>query len=76
MPITATALRADVYRILDEALASGEPVEVTRGNRTLRIVPDDPATSTRLGRVRTQPQALLVDPDSLVHLDWSGEWRP
>ena len=76
MPITATALRADVYRILDQVLASGEPIEVTRGNRTLKIVPDEPATSTRLGRVRTRPEALLVDPESIVHLDWSGEWRP
>lgn len=75
MAITASALRADVYRILDEVLETGRPVEIQRGGQRLLIVPAD-APSSRLARV--QPLAGLVtgDPDDLVHLDWSTTWRP
>jgi len=74
MAITASKLRENVYRILDEVLATGQPVEIIRGGRTLRIVPDEVPTS-RLERVRTLG-AIYGDPDDLVHVDWSNEWRP
>lgn len=76
MEVTASALRQDVYRILDRVLATGEPVEIRRRGRTLRIVAADEPPPSRLARVRTQPDAIAGDPDELVHLDWSDEWRP
>lgn len=75
MAITASKLRADVYRILDEVLATGQPVEIRRGGRTLLIVSADASTS-RLARLRPRPDLVVGDPDDLVHVDWSGEWQP
>lgn len=75
MAITASKLRQDVYRILDEALATGNSVEIERKGRRLRIVPDEPPPS-RLAAMETRPDLIIGDPDDLVHIDWSGEWRP
>ncbi|MGL5865444.1 MAG: type II toxin-antitoxin system Phd/YefM family antitoxin [Dermatophilaceae bacterium] len=73
MIVTASALRQNVYRILDEVLATGEPVEIERHGRRLRIVPDEP--TDRLGRLVRRPDIVVGDSEDFVHLDWSGEWR-
>ena len=41
-PITATELRSNVYRILDEILETGVVQEVIRGGSKLLIVPATP----------------------------------
>jgi hypothetical protein len=72
--LTASQLRADVYRVLDRVLESGIPAEIERKGRVLRIVPD--AMPSRLARLIERPTFITGDPDDLVHLDWSEEWRP
>lgn len=74
MTITASELRQNVYRLLDEVLASGVPLEVERSGRRLRIVPVDPPP--KLSRLSPHPGTIVGDPEDLVHVDWSGEWRP
>ena len=74
MPITASKLRDNVYRILDEVLDTGAPVEIERRGRRLRIVPAEPAA--KLSRLPRRPRFLKVKPERLVELDWSHEWRP
>ena len=74
MAITASRLRANVYKVLDEVLDTGTPVEIERRGRRLRIVPAE--SRGRLDRLVRRPGYLKVDPESLVHLDWSDEWRP
>ncbi len=73
MPISASRLRQDIYRILDEILATGEPVEIERKGRRLKIVPAD-----RPGRLERMPRRdyLTGDPEEIVEIDWSAEWRP
>ena len=44
MILTASKLREDIYRVLDHVLATGEPVEIERNGRRLRIVADEPPT--------------------------------
>lgn len=76
--LTASKLRADVYHILDQVLDTGIPVEIERRGRQLRIVPTEGAitrTSGRLVRLKTR-RYLRCDPEVLVHIDWSREWRP
>lgn len=72
--ITASELRQNVYRLLDEVLRTGKPLEIERGGRRLRIVPVD--APAKLARLEPHPGTIIGDPDELVHLDWSGEWRP
>lgn len=75
MSVTASTLRANIYRILDEVLETGRPVEIERRGRRLRIVavaPDEP----RLSALEAHPEYVVGDPEDLVDVDWSAEWRP
>lgn len=73
MPLTASKLRENIYRILDQVLETGVPVEIRRKGQTLKIVPAEP--SSKLARLRTRDY-LVGDPEAIVHMDWSDEWRP
>src|ERR1035438_4109741 len=42
MRVTASKLRENVYKILDEAIETGVPVEIVRKGVVLRIVPEQP----------------------------------
>ena len=72
MPISASKLRQDIYRILDRVLATGEPIVIERKGHRLKIIPAD-----RPGRLdRLDERAYLkVDPEEIVEIDWSSEWR-
>lgn len=74
MAVTPSQLRADIYRLLDEVLETGVPLEVERGGRTLQIVAKD--RGRKLDRLAHRPEVIVGDPEDLVHLDWSAEWRP
>jgi antitoxin (DNA-binding transcriptional repressor) of toxin-antitoxin stability system len=73
MKLSASRLRQDIYRILDEVLSTGVPVDIERRGRLLRIVPVEPPD--RLRELPERPY-LRTDPQDIVHVDWSGEWRP
>ena len=76
MVVTASQLRADIYRLLDHVIETGEAIEIDRRGRRLQIVAVvDPAPS-RLAAVRPVADLIVGDPDDLVHIDWSVEWRP
>lgn len=71
--MTASKLRQDIYRILDRILETGLPVEIERRGRLLRIEPVEP--TGKLANLKLRDY-LLTDPDDIVHIDWSIEWRP
>lgn len=73
MILTASKLRDDIYRVLDHVLATGEPVEIERNGRRLRIVADEPPS--RMSRLVRRDDVVTGDSDDLVQLDWSGEWQ-
>lgn len=72
MQLSASKLRENIYRILDQVLETGEPVEIKRKGKIVRIVAAEPPD--RLGRLEKRDY-MNVDPEDLVHLDWSSEWR-
>lgn len=74
--ITASKLREDIYRILDEILETGRPVEIERRGKILKIAPEDRPTKSKLESLQEHPGAIVGDPQEIVHLDWSEEWRP
>ncbi|MCE9622669.1 MAG: type II toxin-antitoxin system Phd/YefM family antitoxin [Actinomycetia bacterium] len=73
MTITASKLRENIYRVLDQVLATGEPVEIERNGRRLLIVAD--AQPTRLSRLVNRSDVVVGDSDDFIHLDWSSEWH-
>ncbi len=72
-PVTPSQLRQDVYRLIDAVLETGEPLEVTRNGRRLRLVLDEPGPD-RLAAIQVNPDVIAGDPDELVSMDWSSEW--
>lgn len=79
-PISASQLRQDIYRLLDEVLETGEPLEIERAGRRLLVVPapaDLRVTSrARLAGLRPHPDAVAGDPADLVDVGWADAWRP
>jgi antitoxin (DNA-binding transcriptional repressor) of toxin-antitoxin stability system len=72
--VTATELRQQIYKLLDEVLESGEPLEVVRKGRRLRVIADEAVDP--LGRITPIPGLIVGDPERLADLDWSDEWDP
>lgn len=69
--VTATELRTNVYQLLDEVLNSGSPIEVKRGDRTLRILPVE--KPDKLQYLVHRPDVIRGDPGDLVTLSWEEE---
>ena len=49
--VTPTQLRKNIYNLLDEVLDTGIPIEIKKGDRKLRIVPEE-----KMGDVMTDLQ--------------------
>ena len=74
MPISASQLRANVYRLLDEVLATGQPLEIKRNGKILVIAPKEEVSFW--DRLPRREGAIVGDPNDLIHIDWSSEWNP
>lgn len=75
--MTATKLRSELYRVLDQVLESGEPVEVVRRKGTIVIRPTVAARAARKkARSPANPNLVVGSPDDLVHFDWATHWKP
>ena len=69
--ITPTELRSNIYKILDEILNSGTPLEINKGGRRLRIIPV--AKSNKLRNLVSRPHAIVGNPDELSDISWEKE---
>jgi hypothetical protein len=72
MPVNASTLRSNIYRLLDNVLETGKPLYIERKGRRLVVIPDKPVS--KLGRL-VKRDCIKGDPQSLVHMDWSEEWH-
>lgn len=71
--MTVSELRQNIYQLLDQVLDSGVPLEIERKGRKLRIVSEPP--HDKLDNLKRR-DCLVGDPEDIVHMDWSQEWRP
>lgn len=72
-PLSPTELRNNIYKLLDQVLDSGVPVEVRRRNRTLKIIPVDPVD--KLGKFTEKRDIINGKPEGIVHMNWEKEIR-
>ena len=70
--MSAYKLKQDLYRVLDAVLSEGNPIEIERKGRILKIVPDE--STSKLKRLEPH-DAIVGEPESIIDLDWSGEWQ-
>ena len=77
MALTASKLRANVYRLLDQVLETGEPLEIERNGKLLIIAPKQAREEGSIwDRLPRREGFIVGDPDELIHIDWSSEWNP
>jgi hypothetical protein len=73
--VTASELRADVFNLLDQALATGEAFEVAWRGQRLRVEP--PRRTAWLDRLPRREGVVVGDPAALVRVDglfaWDGQ---
>ena len=73
--LTASQLRQNIYRILDEVIETGRPVEIERKGSVVRIEPERQDKSL-FETLTPHPGSIVGDSEDLVHIDWSQEWKP
>ncbi|MEO6401873.1 MAG: type II toxin-antitoxin system Phd/YefM family antitoxin [Vicinamibacteria bacterium] len=71
--VLASTLRANIYKMLDHVIETGQPILVKRGDRAVRILPVE-----RPSRLKQLPRRRIVSghAESLVSVDWSKNWKP
>jgi len=71
MQVTASKLRENVYRILDEAIETGVPVEIVRKGNVVRLVPEKRVS--KLARLKKR-KIFSGKVEDIIGMDWSKEW--
>ena len=72
MIVTPSTLRQNIYRLLDQVIETGIPIEVKRKGIILKIIP-----SKKKDKLENLKERNIIncEPDELVHIDWSSEWK-
>lgn len=58
-------------RVLEQILTTDTPIQFEFKGKTLAITLVEP--EGKLARLEPHPDCLVGDPETIVHLDWSGE---
>jgi len=69
--VTLTALRQQLFKIVDKVIQTGIPVEIERHGHRLKIVLDDPPR--KLANLRSH-NAIVGDANDLVDLE-TDQWQ-
>jgi prevent-host-death family protein len=69
--VTPTELRANIYKLLEEVLDTGIPLEINKGNKRLRIVPV--VQGQKLQNLIYRADVIQGDPEDLVTISWEKE---
>jgi hypothetical protein len=64
----------EILRVLDKVAKDGVPVEIERKGKRLLISPAEKRRD--LNRLEEHPDFIVGNPDDLVHIDWSADWKP
>ena len=73
MTITPSKLRENLYNLLDQVLESGEPLDIKRKGRILRIIPEKKVS--KLEKIKAKKITNASD-EELINSPWEGEWKP
>ncbi|MEZ4593519.1 MAG: type II toxin-antitoxin system Phd/YefM family antitoxin [Chloroflexota bacterium] len=69
--VTPTELRANIYKLLEEVLDTGIPLEINKGSKRLRIVPVE--QGQKLQNLIPRSDVIQGDPEDLVTISWEKE---
>lgn len=66
--------KREILGLLDKVIKTGVPVEIERNGKRLLISPAEKRRD--LDCLEEHPGFIFGNPDDLVHVDWSAEWKP
>jgi hypothetical protein len=69
-----TNIQKDILGILDKVVKTGVPMEIERKGKRLLISPAE--KHRNLDCLEDHPDFIIGNPDNLVHIDWTAEWKP
>ena len=72
-PLSVTALRQNLFKVADQVLETGVPVEIERHGKTLLLIPAEPVS--KLANLPRR-HAIIGDPEDLVDLQVSVWHEP
>ena len=67
-------IQNDIFQLLDKVIETGVPVEIERKGKRLLISPAEKRRD--LDSLEEHPEFMVGNPDDLVHIDWSADWKP
>lgn len=73
MKLNIINVRANLYKIIDQVIETGTPVEIERKGQTVKIIPLKKCG--KLANLRPHPGTIMGNPEDLVHMDWSDYWK-
>ncbi len=75
MIMSASKLRENIYKILDQALITGESIEIQRNGKILKIVPPkEDKKKSKLANLKKH-QCIVGHSHDLSQSDWMKEWE-
>ncbi len=77
-PVSMSDFAANLNELLEKVLHTGEPLEVDFKGEKLIIhtkKPEIKKISDKFARLKSHPDCLTVNPEDIVHMDWTGEWN-
>ena len=69
--VSATQLRGNIFKLLDDVLHSGVPIEIVKNGKKLRIVPVE--KESKIDNLIPRPDVIKGNPKDLVEISWEGE---
>jgi len=69
--MSLTSLRNNLFKIVDEVIKTGNPVEIERNGHRLKIILEE--KKSKLNNLKPH-DCIVGDPDDLVHMK-VAEWR-
>ena len=73
MALSLTQLRADLYHLVDQVIVTGIPLEIERKGVKIKLVLEK--KKSKLDNLVKHPGTIKGNPDDIVHIDWSHEWK-
>lgn len=74
--MTLTELRKNIYSVFDEVIKTGKTIEIQSKGKTVSLSPGKRVAKLERLKKAALPQAIIGNPDDLIHLDWEKEWQP
>jgi len=75
MNLTISSLRENIYNIIDSVLETGVPIFIRRKGKILKITVEGKVDKLEKLKGLAKRDIIRDDPDDLIHLDWSSEWK-